>query len=224
MITASDVYEKIANDKEIIDIYRQIDEMEESNKDAWCHHNFAHVSNVKDIVERLLQKLDYGEEIVEEAKIAAILHDVGALKGKPGHAERSYIFAKKYFVDNNINLVHADQVLEAIRYHSEGFNTNNIIQLALILADKMDIKKTRPTKNGLEIPGNRQFGNIEQINIDIQNNSLVVRFESNDKLDKKELEDYYFTKKVGNAIKSFSTKLDLKYRIYLNNSEWNEIL
>ena len=224
MNSAEDVYKFIYNDKRIREIYKGIDEKEEANIDAWGHHNFDHVSNVKDIVEEILRKLKFDNEFIYEAKIAAIMHDVGAIQGKPGHAERSYIYTNNYFNENNIQLKHKDLVLDAIRNHSDGFDSNNMIQLALILADKLDIKKTRPTKRGLEVPGNRQYGNIERIDTDIENNTLKINFISNDKLDKKELEDFYFMKKVGSAIKSFSQKLNLEYEVYLNGKEWNEIV
>ena len=139
----------------------------------------------------------------------------------------SAIYDKLVTSDNgvyNINLKHKEQVLDAIRYHSDGFDSDNIMQLALILADKLDIKKTRPTKRGLEVPGNRQYGNIEDIKTDIESGILKINFISNEKLNKKELEDFYFMKKVGSAIKSFSEKLNLKYEVYLNGNRWNEIV
>lgn len=224
MNSASAVYDFIYQDERIRDIYKRIDEREEGNVDAWGHHNFNHVSNVKDIVEEILRMLKFDDEFIEEAKIAAIMHDVGAVEGKENHANRSYIYTKNYFDENNIELKHKDQVLSAIKNHSEGFDSDNMIQLALILADKLDIKYTRPTKRGLEIPGNRQYGNIENINTDIRDNTLKIYFKSNDRLDKKELEDFYFMRKVANAIKAFSKKLDLEYKVYLNGEEWNEIM
>lgn len=224
MSLAKDVYNFIYNDRKIRALYKSIDEREEANTEAWGHHNFNHVNNVKDIVEEILRKLKYDDEFIEEAKIAAIMHDVGALQGKPNHAERSYIYTKNYFDENNIELMHKEQVLDAIRNHSDGFDSGNIMQLALILADKLDIKKTRPTRMGLEVPGNRQYGNIEEISTDIENDVLKINFISNEKLDKEELENFYFMKKVGNAIKAFSEKLNLKYEVYLNGKEWNEIV
>ena len=174
MSSAKEVYNFIYNDRRIRDIYQRINEREEANVDAWGHHNFDHVSNVKDIVEEILRMLNYDSEFIEEAKIAAIMHDVGAVQGKENHAERSYIYAKNYFDENNINIEHKEQVLEAIKNHSDGFDSDNIMQLALILADKLDIKYTRPTKRGLEILGNRQYGNIEDISTDIKDGILKI--------------------------------------------------
>lgn len=223
MNLASEIYNKVYNDDKIRDIYKKINDKEELNDDAWGHHNFNHVNNVKDIVVQILSKLNCDSEFIEEAKIAAILHDVGALQGKPNHAYRSFEFSKQYFKEHNIKLRDNELVLEAIKNHSDGFDTDNLIQLSLILADKLDIKYTRPTKCGLKVPGNRQYKNITDIHTNIEDGILKIEFLANNELDKKELEEYYFMKKVANAIKSFANKFNLKYQVYLNNSEWHEM-
>ena len=79
-----DKFNKIVNDKEIIEVYNKISEFEYLDI-GWAHHNLDHVKNVAKLVESLLKKLDYSESFIEEAKIAAILHDVGALEGKNNH-------------------------------------------------------------------------------------------------------------------------------------------
>lgn len=43
------------------------------------------------------------------------------------------------------------------------------------------------------------------------------------KIDKNELEQYYFMKKVGSAISSFAKKFNLRKELYFNDSIWNEI-
>lgn len=224
MNSAEEVFMKVYTDEKIRDIYKRIDEREEDNVDAWGHHNFNHVNNVKNLVVEILNKLNANKELIEEAKIAAIMHDVGAVQGKENHAYRSYEFAKSYFESNNIKLKNNDLILEAIKNHSDGFDTDNVIQSALILADKLDIKNTRPTKSGLNIPGNRQYKNIEDIHVDIENNTLKINFKANDDLNKEELDSFYFMKKVSNSIKSFAKKFDLKHEVYLNNDIWNEML
>lgn len=223
MESVGEIYKKIYYDNEIRSIYKKIHDIEEANKNAWAHHDFAHVDNVKNLVIEILGKLNCDDDYIEQAKIAAILHDIGAIDGKQNHAYRSYEYAKRYFTKNNIKLKNMELILEAIKNHSDGFDTDNLIQLALILSDKLDIKSTRPTKEGLNIPGNRQFGNIEDIHIDIRGRVFEVRFIANKLLDKEELENYYFTKKVGKAIKSFAERFDLTCKVYLNECEWNEI-
>lgn len=219
-----DIYEKIKNDSFIIDIYNKIHEYEDKDKEkGWAYHDYNHVLNVSALVEKLLLMLNYDDDLVYSAKIASILHDTGALQGKEDHALRSYEFAKKYFKDNNINFKNINQVLEAIKIHSDGFDTDNIIALALILSDKLDVKYTRVAEEGKKIVGNRQFLNILDIEISFNDEMFIFNFKTNSKINKKELDEYYFTKKIFKAIDSFCNKVNKKYIIKMNDNEWKLI-
>lgn len=213
-------YELVRNDKNIIELYNKISEYEDEFK-GWAHHDFNHVNNVALLTEKLLQELKYDENFIEEAKIAAILHDVGCLDGKDGHANRGYEYSKLYLKDNNINLNNEDLVLEAIKIHSDGFDTNNIIALALILSDKLDIKYTRVAKEGYCIEGMRQLQYIKDILINIEDNKLVIKFICDNNINKKELEEFYFIPKVFKSIIAFSNKMNLIPEVLFNNDKWN---
>lgn len=215
-----ELYNNLLNDKNITNIYNNIGLKEDENGNM-AYHNYNHILNVTNLVETILSKLNYDNDFIIKAKIACLFHDVGALQGKEGHALRSYEFTKKYFQDNNINFDDMELVLEAIKIHSDGFDTDNIIALALILADKLDIKKTRISASGKNVYGNRQYSHIEDIIINIDNNYLSINFITDNKENKEELEEYYFTKKVFKAIDSFSKKLNLDYEVFLNNDVWN---
>ncbi len=214
-------FEIIENDKELLEIYKKVHEHEIANK-GWCHHDINHIKNVAKIAEKILKELGYSKNIIEETKIAVYLHDTGCTEGKENHPYRSYEFAKKYLKGKNIKLKNEEMVLDAIKNHSEGFDTDNIIALALILGDKLDIKHNRITEYGYTVEGNRQLQYIKDILVNIKNKTLTVKFECDEKLDKLELEKFYFTKKVFKAIIAFSNKLNLNYKIFLNNEEWNE--
>lgn len=214
------LYELIVNDKEIIDIYNKIHDLENSDEFGYAYHDFNHVLNVANLVKQILEMLDYDGDYIYSARIAAILHDTGALQGKDGHALRSYEFAKDYFKKKNITLENIEQVLEAIKIHSDGFDTDNIIALALILADKLDIKYTRVAEAGKNIVGNRQFLNIIDIEITIENNIFIINFITTPEINVDELNNYYFTKKVFKAIESFCNKVNKDYRILMNKQVW----
>lgn len=216
-------FEKISTDDEIIDIYYQVSKNEE-NSEVWAHHNFDHVSNVTKLVETILTKLNCDKTIIEQAKIAAILHDVGMVEGKKDHEIRAYDFAKDYLKRKNIKLENEDLVLDAIKSHRNGFDTNNIIALALILADKLDVKYTRIAKDGYKIVGMRQIQFIKDVRIDIEDNVFIVKFVCDKKLDKKELEEYYFVEKMANAVKAFCKKMDLEYKVLYNEELWKKFL
>ena len=216
-----DLYERIKNDKSIIEIYNKIEEYEDNDTEkGFAYHNYDHVLNVSSIVEDILRLLNYDENFIYKAKIAAILHDTGVLQGKDDHAYRSYEFSLNYFNENSISFDEIDLVLEAIKIHSDGFDTDNIIALVLILADKLDIKKTRVAKAGRNTIGMRQFLYIEDINFKLKEKTLEVNFLVHEDIDLDELSNYYFIKKVFKAIEAFCKKVNLNYIIFVNDKEW----
>ena len=214
------IYNKMLKDNEIKDIYNKIEEYE-INTGGWCYHNYNHVMNVTKMVVYILKELNFNEEDVAKGKIACLLHDTGAILGKDDHAYRSYIYAEEYFKKNDINFKNIDLVLEAIKDHSNNFDTDNIYTLALILSDKLDTKSNRVTEVGKTILGNRQYTHIKDIKISIKNNLLSINYITDKNIDIKELNEFYFTKKVFNAIKSFSNKMNLNYKVYIDNNEWS---
>lgn len=212
-------FEKIANDKEIIRIYNEISKFEDLDK-GWAYHNLEHANNVANLVEVLLKKLGYSDNFIEEAKIAAILHDIGALNGKKNHALKSYNFSKMYLKKNNFLLENLDLVLDAIKIHSDGFNSENIIALTLILSDKLDIKYTRIAREGYNVAGMKELQYIKDILVDIYDNTLKIKFICDDKINKNELEEFYFIAKVFKGIIAFSKKMKLNPKVFFNDSEW----
>lgn len=219
MKNVEEIYEKLYTDEEIIARYNEVEIYEKNNKGG-AYHNFEHVKNVIAIVEQILTELDFDEQFIYKAKIACVLHDIGANEGKVGHANRSYEFAKNYFEKHNINFENIDLVLEAIRIHNNGFDTTNIFAASLILADKLDVKKSRISEEGKKVIGNRQYSHINDITLKIENQTLKINFITDGEIDLKEINEYYFTEKIFKAIEAFSNKLKLKYLIFLDNEEW----
>ena len=127
------------------------------------------------------------------------------------------MYAKDYLIINNIKLKHHEEVLEAIRIHSDGFDTDNIIALALIFADKLDITKDRVAHYGINVEGMRQLIYITDIKIKIEDGKLNVYLEADQKIDIKELTEFYFIQKVLKSVQAFSEKLNLGFNVYLND-------
>ena len=210
----------LLNDPEILTRYQAIETMEEDTG-GWAYHNLTHVKHVTLLTEQILRALNQDESFIEEAKIAALLHDIGSLEGKAGHAKRSYDYAKHYFKTHPFNLKYEDQILKAIKHHSDGFQTDDLMTLVLILADKLDITKQRLAPAGYEVVGLNEIQFIKQIQVEIMNETLHVNFIAHPQFNQKAFEDFYFAKKVFKAIKSFSKQLNLNYQIKLNHQNWN---
>lgn len=139
-----------------------------------------------------------------------MLHDTGCTEGKENHSERGYLFAKDYFKRKNIVLKNEELVLDAIKNHSDGFDTENIMTLALILADKLDIKSSRITEEGKKIKGNRQYQYIDDIVLKMNDNVLEVNFICNKNIDLDEL---------FKAIDAFASKIKYDSKILINGED-----
>ncbi len=214
-------FNKIQADESIIKIYKKIHEYEDA-EGGYAYHDYNHVNNVANYCEKILKTLKYDDDFICEAKIAAILHDTGCIEGKENHAYRSYEYAKKYLEENHIPLKNKDLILDAIKNHSDGFITDNIIQLVVILADKIDIKKSRISEIGKQVEGNRQYQYIDDIQFEIEKNNFYINFICDQEINLEELNNYYFTKKVFKAIQSFSNQLNLSPKVLINNNIWTE--
>ena len=150
------IYEKILQDPKILEIYEKIEKKQEKEKET-CHHGWSHVSRVIERTEHYMRLAGADEVLVDEAKVAALLHDTGLLIAEKNHAEHSYEFAKDYLKKKKIELRDRKEVLNAIRVHSNGFDSDSLMALSLILADKLDHGPMRLTDVGRETPGIRQI-------------------------------------------------------------------
>lgn len=218
-MTPKEVYDFLISNDDIFNIYKEIENKENENG-GYAFHNYKHVENVSKIAEKILTDLNFDENTIYKCKIACLLHDLGALLGKDGHAQRSYEYSKKLFKDNNIVFEDSEIVLNAIKNHSSYFESDNILVLSIILADKLDITKTRITQAGKKVQGNRQYQHIEDITIHIENKEMILNFITDGNIDIREVNEYYFTSKVFRAIEAFSKKMDLKYCILMDNKTW----
>ena len=97
------MFEKIKNDTYIRDCYLKADDPN-SQDGFWVYHGMKHINDVIEMVERILIQFKFDDEYIDNAKIAALLHDVGYFRIKKDHEIRSYEIAKKYLEENNIEL------------------------------------------------------------------------------------------------------------------------
>lgn len=212
---------RILKDPFILRYYNLIKKYEDENK-AYAYHGLNHALNVKKISQTILRELGYDENIINDAKIAALLHDIGCFMGKEKHEIRSYYIALKYIEENNLELSDKNSVLEAIRNHRNDFSSDNIITRVLVLSDKLDIKKERVGPGGYEAKGMRQMQYIDNIIIKVIDGHLIIEFKLSSKADLSELTEFYFMDKVYKSVKSFAEYNSLLYTIKFNDYIWKE--
>ena len=78
------IFEKIAEDPKILEIYEKIEKKQKKEQET-CHHGCSHISSVIDKTAFFMQLAGADEIQIEEAKIAALLHDTGLLVSEKNH-------------------------------------------------------------------------------------------------------------------------------------------
>ena len=80
--------------------------------------------------------------------------------------------------------------------------------------------KERISYYGKKVKGNKEYSHVNDIDITIENNNLKINFITDGEVNLKEINEYYFTKKISKGVESFSNKLDLKYILLMDNKKW----
>lgn len=210
------VYNEIISDKNIIDLYSKIDVV---GKNLWAYHGTTHVLSVVKRVKDILAFLNVDSEFIYKCLIAAYLHDVGCLEGKSGHSERSKQFCEEYLENFNLTEEEKQEIVFAVENHS-NFVDGGLMLAVLVFADKLDIEKTRLGEDGYAIEGMRQLQGIENVAVEI-GEKVVVKITCNSFFNKKEFEEFYFCRKVFDAIDYFANYLGKKSVVLINGKEWN---
>lgn len=178
--------ERIMKDEEIKAIIGHVNDVIIVNNCGG--HGFKHVLKVMEYVKTILTGLGANEHTIELGSIAAYLHDVGAIMGKDGHAERSATFCESYLrkigmYDEDIKIV-----VDAIRNHSKGSTT--LIGASLTLADKIDMCKSRMMRF---IEGNYFHDNIKHmidVELMVNQENIIVNIITDGLFDYNSLKDY----------------------------------
>lgn len=135
-------YQEIRDNEEINTYIRQAD-MSLSAL-GYTEHSFAHVTIVAEKAGYILQTLGYDKRLVELAKIAGYLHDIGNLVNREEHSQSGAIIAFRILDHLDFPPEEVGLIVTAIGNHDEGTGTPvSPLAAALILADKSDVRRNR---------------------------------------------------------------------------------
>jgi HD superfamily phosphodiesterase len=111
---------------------------------GFTEHSFAHATKCADIAGRLLKDLDYSDNDVELAKIAAYMHDIGNVVNRADHAQSGAVISFRLLEKIGMPPVDIATIVTAIGNHDEktAFPVN-AVAAAVILADKTDVRRSR---------------------------------------------------------------------------------
>lgn len=180
-------YNLLKNDKELNNIIDSINKVNENNLLA-CHRRY-HTTFVINTIEKLLSILNFEEDIIELGKIAGLLHDIGTIEGKKGHAYRSSEMCIHFLDKTNLSQENKDTIIHAIEDHSNGNEINSPVGAALLLADKIDISKNRVLELGKQDRWHSNLLNIEETILTVEDKNIIINYIVNDKFSREILSE-----------------------------------
>ena len=111
---------------------------------GYTEHSFAHVTAVAEMAGYILERLGYDARMVELAKIAGFLHDIGNLVNRVEHSQSGAVMAFRMLDQMGFPPEEIALITSAIGNHDEGTGVPvSPIAAALILADKSDVRRSR---------------------------------------------------------------------------------
>jgi len=135
-------YDEIKKNETINTYIRQADENLKSL--GFTEHSFAHVVKVAEAAGIILTELGYDERIIELAKIAGYMHDIGNVINRIDHAQSGAVMSFRILDKMGVDAEDIATIVAAIGNHDEStaFPVNPVAA-ALIIADKSDVRESR---------------------------------------------------------------------------------
>lgn len=174
------MYEVILNNSKYLELVNRIDNMKFITDGKWdWEHGLGHYKRVANYVKTILIQLNEGERIIELGLVAALLHDIGLSESGPkkiDHAIKSSEMFRKFLTGTNINDEETQIIEHAIYDHSKGNDIRNNIDLALLLADKLDVTYHRVINSSIQDEINKEYQKIKKVDIEINDDDLIVKY------------------------------------------------
>lgn len=137
---------------------------------GYTEHSFAHVCKVAYDAAYILRSLDYPEHIIELAKIAGYLHDIGNVVNRINHSQTGAIMAFNILNELKMDAKDIALITSAIGNHDEGTGVAvNEIAAALIIADKSDVRRSRVRNEIFDT-----FDIHDRVNYSVTDSKIVV--------------------------------------------------
>ena len=141
---------------------------------GYTEHSHRHISIVSKRAGDILEKLQYPERIVELARIAGYLHDIGNCVNRTDHAHSGAILAYNILKDMEMPVEERTEIMMAIGNHDENTGTAvSDISAAIILADKSDVHRDRVVNTNLST-----FDIHDRVNYAVTNAELKLDSEN----------------------------------------------
>lgn len=174
------MYEVILNNSKYLELVNKIENMRFITDGKWdWEHGLGHYQRVANYVKRILTQLNENERTIEIGLVAALLHDIGLSESGPkkiDHAVKSSEMFRDFLVGTDITEKETKIIEHAIYDHSKGNDIHNNIDLALLLADKLDVTYHRVINSSIHDLINKEYQKIKKVDIEINDDDLIVKY------------------------------------------------
>ncbi len=135
-------YEEIIRNREIIEYYEKGNAILDVL--GYTDHSTAHTALVAKKAADILEAFGYGPDVIELAKIAGFMHDIGNAINRHHHAEYGALLANEILKETDLDISDRVKIISAIANHDESDGVaSDPISAALIIADKTDVRRSR---------------------------------------------------------------------------------
>ena len=179
------LYNKILTNTEYLETVKKIENIRFITDGKWdWEHGLGHYKRVAKYVHKILSQLSVDERTIDLGMAAALLHDIGLIKGdKVDHAIESGRIFTNFIDKNDISKKEKEILKQAITDHSKGKDIKSLVGLALVLADKLDVTYHRTENSSIQDTMNKEIQKIKKVDINISNTNLIVSYETGDNFD-----------------------------------------
>ena len=137
---------------------------------GFTEHSFAHVTRVAEMAGYILETMGYPERMVELAKIASYLHDIGNLVNRSEHSQSGAVMAFRILDNLGFPAEEIAMIVTAIGNHDEGTGVPvDEMSAALILADKSDVRRSRVRNQDIQT-----FDIHDRVNYSVTKSELKI--------------------------------------------------
>jgi len=137
------LFEQLRRDPDVMALVMKADEAVATL--GFTDHGRRHVNLVAVTAARVLSTLGHDESDCDLAAVAGLLHDIGNVEGREGHAAAGAQMSYRLLRERGVASASASIVADAIANHDEveGGSPVTLPSAALIVADKADIHRSR---------------------------------------------------------------------------------
>ena len=193
-------FEDIMKDEEINNLINTADKQLVAL--GYTEHGYRHLGIASRIAGEILTEFGYPERMIELAKIAGYMHDIGNAVNRDDHAHTGAILAYTLLTKKGMSYEDAAEIMMAIGNHDERTGSPvSPITAALIIADKSDVHRTRVREGSGG--DNSRFDIHDRVNYAVEDANILI-----DKENKKVILQLKIDTKICPVIKYFEIFLD----------------